>query len=77
MAETIEALIRELNAKVVTDHGLKLAMEPKVTIPNEETEVAKVIGGQSTSPIRWRSRCCRRSSSPISRASSSSVRWRT
>jgi trigger factor len=47
MAETIEALIRELNAKVVTDHGLKLAMEPKVTIPNEETEVAKVIGGQS------------------------------
>ena len=47
MAETIEALIRELNAKVVTDHGLKLAMEPKVTIPNEETEVAKVIGGES------------------------------
>ena len=47
MAETIEALIRELNAKVVTDHGLKLAMEPKVTIPNEETEVDKVIGGQS------------------------------
>jgi trigger factor len=47
MAETIEAMIRELNAKVVTDHGLKLAMEPKVTIPNEETEVAKVIGGQS------------------------------
>jgi trigger factor len=47
MAETIEALIRELNAKVDTDHGLKLAMEPKVTIPNEETEVAKVIGGQS------------------------------
>src|SRR6476619_2023897 len=47
MAETIEALIRELNAKVVTDHGLKLAMEPKVTILNEETEVEKVIGGQS------------------------------
>jgi trigger factor len=47
MAETIEALIRELNAKIVTDHGLKLAMEPKVTIPNEETEVEKVIGGKS------------------------------
>src|SRR6476659_8756992 len=47
MAETIEALIRELNAKVVTDHGLKLATEPKVTIPNEETEVEKVIGGQA------------------------------
>jgi trigger factor len=47
MAETIEAVIRELNAKIVEDHGLKLAMEPKVTIPNEETEVERVIGGQS------------------------------
>jgi trigger factor len=47
MAETIEAVIRELNAKIVSDRGLKLAMEPKVTIPNEEAEVAKLIGGQS------------------------------
>jgi trigger factor len=47
MAETIEAVIRELNAKIVSDHGLKLAMEPKVTIPNEATEVEKVISGQS------------------------------
>jgi len=47
MAETIEAIIREMNAKIVSDHGLKLAMEPKVTIPNQETEVEKVIGGQS------------------------------
>ena len=28
MAETIEAVIRELNAKIVEEHGLKLAMEP-------------------------------------------------
>ena len=47
MAETIEAVIRELNAKIVSDRGLKLAMEPKVTIPEDETEVAKIIGGQS------------------------------
>jgi trigger factor len=47
MAETIEAIIREMNAKIVSDHGLKLAMEPKVTIANEETEVEKVIGGKS------------------------------
>jgi trigger factor len=47
MAETIEAVIRELNAKIVSDRGLKLAMEPKVTIPNEETEVPKVLGGES------------------------------
>src|SRR5499427_2596175 len=42
-----EAVIRELNAKIVSDRGLKLAMEPKVTIPNQETEVEKVLGGQS------------------------------
>jgi trigger factor len=47
MAETIEAVIREMNAKIVSDRGLKLAMEPKVTIPNEEITVEKVIGGQS------------------------------
>src|SRR2546428_11485639 len=47
MAETIEAVIRELNAKIVSDRGLKLAMEPKVTIPNEATAVEKVIGGQT------------------------------
>src|SRR5262249_4745824 len=46
MAETIEAVIRELNAKIVNDPGRKLAMEPKVTIPNEEAEVAKIIGGE-------------------------------
>lgn len=47
MAETIEAVIRELNAKIVSERGLKLAMEPKVTIPNEASTVEKVIGGQS------------------------------
>jgi trigger factor len=45
MAETIDAVIREMNAKVVSDHGLKLAMEPKVTIPEEEKEVERVLGG--------------------------------
>jgi len=47
MAETVEAVIREMNAKIVEDRGLKLAMEPKVTIPNEETEVDRVLGGQA------------------------------
>src|SRR5262245_52002397 len=42
MAETIEAVIRELNAKIVEERGLRLAMEPKVTIPNEATAVEKV-----------------------------------
>jgi trigger factor len=47
MAETIESVIRELNAKIVEERGLRLAMEPKVTIPNEATEVERVIGGES------------------------------
>src|SRR3954447_5193343 len=47
MAETIEAVIRELNAKIVSERGLKLAMEPKVTIPNEATAVENVFGGET------------------------------
>jgi trigger factor len=47
MAETVEAVIRELNAKIVEERGLRLAREPKVTIPNEETEVDRVISGDA------------------------------
>ncbi len=47
MAETIEAVIRELNAKIVSERGFRLAMEPKVILPEEETEVENVIGGKS------------------------------
>ena len=35
MAETIEAVIRELNAKIVEERGLRLAMEPKVLLLDE------------------------------------------
>jgi trigger factor len=45
MAKTIDEVIRELNGKIVSERGLKLATEPKVTIPNEETEVEKLIRG--------------------------------
>jgi trigger factor len=47
MAETVETVIRELNAQIVEQRGLRLAREPKVTIPNEETEVDRVISGQA------------------------------
>jgi trigger factor len=47
MAETVEAVIRETNAKIVEERGLRLAMEPKVTLPSEEGEVNKVIGGEA------------------------------
>src|ERR1700720_3438533 len=33
MAETIETVVRETNAKIVDERGLKLAMEPRETMP--------------------------------------------
>src|SRR5439155_6965549 len=47
MAETVEAVIRETNAKIIEERGLRLAMEPKVTLPSENTEVDRVIGGKA------------------------------
>jgi trigger factor len=47
MAEAIEALVRETNAKIVTDNGFKLAMEPKVTLPEGKDEIESVFTGQS------------------------------
>jgi trigger factor len=47
MAEVIEAAVREANNKIVTDHGLKLAIQPKVVLPSEEAAVERVIAGQS------------------------------
>lgn len=47
MAEAIEATVRDTNAKIVTDRGLKLAAEPKVTLPTEESEVEALIAGKS------------------------------
>jgi trigger factor len=47
MAETIETVVRETNAKIVGERGLKLAMEPTVTMPQEAAEVEKVLSGQS------------------------------
>lgn len=47
MAETIEQMVRETNNRIVTDRGLKLAMEPKVTLPEDKTEVEQVITGKT------------------------------
>jgi len=47
MAEVIEAAVREANSKIVTDHGYKLATEPKVVLPTEEGAVEGVIAGKS------------------------------
>jgi trigger factor len=47
MAEVIEAAVREANSKIVTDHGFKLATEPKVVLPSEAGAVEGVIEGKS------------------------------
>ena len=47
MAETIESVVREANAKIVNDHGFKLAMDPKVTMPESEAEIESVVSGRS------------------------------
>jgi trigger factor len=47
MAETIEATVRETNAKIVTDRGFKLVREPQVTMPEEKGAVDQMIDGKS------------------------------
>ena len=47
MAETIEATVRDANAKIVSDHNLRLAMEPKVTLPTEEDAIKAVVDGKA------------------------------
>src|ERR1700674_5301002 len=47
MAETIDQMVRETNSKIVTDHGLKLAMEPKTTLPEDQGEIEGVLGGKA------------------------------
>jgi trigger factor len=47
MAETIDEAVREANASIVSDHGYKLAMQPKVTLPEAEGEVNAVVEGKA------------------------------
>ena len=47
MAETIEAVVREANAKIVTDNNYKLAMEPKVNLPEDQGEIDNVVSGRA------------------------------
>ena len=47
MAETIEAAVRDANAKIVADHNLRLAMEPQVKLPTEEDAIKAVVEGKA------------------------------
>ncbi|MGE3989184.1 trigger factor [Pseudorhodoplanes sp.] len=47
MAEAIEAAMRDVNAKIVADNNFRLAMQPKVTLPEDEKSVEAVIEGKT------------------------------
>jgi trigger factor len=47
MAEAIEAAVQEVNAKIVEEHGYKLAGQPKVSLPEGENEVQDVVTGKA------------------------------
>jgi trigger factor len=47
MAEVIDATVRETNSQIVSERGLKLAAEPKVTLPEDKDAVEQLIEGKS------------------------------
>lgn len=47
MAETIEETVRDANNSIASEHGFKLAIEPKVTLPTEESEVKAMVEGKA------------------------------
>ena len=46
MAEVIEATVRDTNNQIVSEHGFKLAAEPKVTLPEEKDAIEELIAGK-------------------------------
>ncbi len=47
MAEVIEATVRDTNSQIVTDNKLKLAADPKVTLPTEQAAVDQLLNGKT------------------------------
>jgi trigger factor len=47
MAEVIERTVRDTNNQIVSERGYKLASEPKVTLPTEESAIEQLIAGKS------------------------------
>jgi len=47
MAETIEAAVRDANAKIVADNNFRLALQPQVALPEEQQAVEQVIDGKA------------------------------
>ena len=46
-AETVDELIRTTNTEIFTERNLKLATEPKITMPTEEKEVEDILSGKA------------------------------
>src|SRR5436189_1315434 len=47
LAEAIEAAVQEANTSIIAEHGFKLAMDPKVVMPQAEGEMAEMMAGKS------------------------------
>jgi trigger factor len=47
MAEVIEAAVAEANSQIVSDNNLKLALEPKITFPENQEEVQAAVEGRA------------------------------
>ena len=47
MAEVIEAAVREANTKIVSERGLRPAIEPKVVLPEEQGAVEGIFNGNA------------------------------
>ena len=47
MAEVIETTVRDASSQIISERGLKLASEPKITMPTEEGAVEQMIAGKS------------------------------
>ncbi|MBS9475722.1 trigger factor [Ancylobacter radicis] len=47
LAEVIDQAVNEANTKIIDDNGFKLAMQPKVELPQDEAVVNEVIEGKA------------------------------
>jgi trigger factor len=43
MADVVQSAVNEANRKIVEDNNLKLALEPKIELPKDESEVEKAL----------------------------------
>ena len=47
MADVVEKTVSEANKKIVEDNSLRLALEPRVKLPEDQGEVEKILAGKA------------------------------